>query len=108
MQFSTCVTATLHHSLIILCKAYLHSWAISLCNVCCLLVCLFIVCFDVPGDYSIADKTLACKEGSPTCKTTQEFYGCLLKNLSLRKNKLLIQIAPRFCSQILNLKIILI
>lgn len=38
MQFSTCVTTALHHSLIILCKARLHSWVTSVCNICCLFV----------------------------------------------------------------------
>lgn len=46
MQFSTCVTIALHHSLIILCKVRLHSWVTGVCNVCCLFVCvLFVLMF---------------------------------------------------------------
>ena len=60
MQFSTCVTTTLHHSLIILCKARLHSWVTSVCNICCLFVC----CLDVPGDNQLLNTNLPRRESN--------------------------------------------
>lgn len=73
VQFSACVTSALRHSLIILCKAVSTGWLISVCNVCCLLVCLFVICSDAPGD--LADKHWPAKELVRLVKACMSFMG---------------------------------